>query len=627
MQGLAPNNIYRELKVMSDIHGAGSSFGLGSGGDASIFASKQFTDALGLVQSKLQQAAASPEMLTEIFGGGDKTGTAEFQSVIKQWSGGVFDHLPSIQILSAADMHGAAGAYASATQTIYLSDALFKPSAAPSNSVLGVAGVLTEETFHWLDDRVGVDTKGDEGESAKDLLFGVKLSDSELSRIKSEDDRGFVNVGGQKLLVEQASIVGNSAGNTLIGTNLADVMYGYQGNDSLNGNGGNDLLNGYGFTDNEKDTLTGGTGADRFVLGDANSVFYAKNGNSDYAVITDFNRAEGDAIALKKLAFNNSSGDRAYGYRLVTVGVNTEIRVDNTNELVATLQNRTGVSLLQGFVFDGTPALRTGQANTDVDGDGKDDIIAANKGSGVFVKLSTGSSFGATQQWQSGGFAGNGGTFLADVNGDGKADIIAANKGSGVFVKLSTGSSFGATQQWQSGGFAGNEGTFLGSQSQFSILPINSGDLLSLPVDLQRARLGINTSSSAYLSSGNKFVSANKTGGTYLWCTDYAFGRALEKGLIQNYSGIGGSIKGHAGSWDDNTNQFNKVPRKNSFIIWDPYTPQGPSYAGHVGFVEEVYADGSFLVSESNRNDNMSFSLRLVKPGESAYINAKFVYL
>ena len=63
---------------MSDIHGAGSSFGLGSGGDASIFASKQFTDALGLVQSKLQQAAASPEMLTEIFGGGIRRGRLSF---------------------------------------------------------------------------------------------------------------------------------------------------------------------------------------------------------------------------------------------------------------------------------------------------------------------------------------------------------------------------------------------------------------------------------------------------------------------------------------------------------------------------------------------------------------------
>jgi hypothetical protein len=70
-----------------------------------------------------------------------------------------------------------------------------------------------------LDDRVGTDTQGDEGELAKDLLFGVNLSDSELLRIQSEDDRGFINVGGQSVIVEQASISGNNSNNTLNGTN------------------------------------------------------------------------------------------------------------------------------------------------------------------------------------------------------------------------------------------------------------------------------------------------------------------------------------------------------------------------------------------------------------------------
>jgi hypothetical protein len=50
-------------------------------------------------------------------------------------------------------------------------------------------------------------------------LFGVNLSDSELLRIQSEDDRGFINVGGQSVIVEQASISGNNSNNTLNGTN------------------------------------------------------------------------------------------------------------------------------------------------------------------------------------------------------------------------------------------------------------------------------------------------------------------------------------------------------------------------------------------------------------------------
>jgi subtilisin family serine protease len=102
------------------------------------------------------------------------------------------------------------GAYVN--QTIYLSDALFQPNAAPSSSVFGAAGVLVEETFHFLDSLVGSDTVGDEGEYAKNLIFAVPLSDSELNRIKSEDDRGSISVDGQQILAELAF---DYAGNTL----------------------------------------------------------------------------------------------------------------------------------------------------------------------------------------------------------------------------------------------------------------------------------------------------------------------------------------------------------------------------------------------------------------------------
>ncbi len=145
--------------------------------------------------------------------------------------------------------------------------------------------------------------------------------------------------------------------------------------------------------------------------------------------------------------------------------------------------------------------------------------------------------------------------------------------------------------------------------------------------------MGVNPQSSSYRSGGNKFAAANGTGGTYLWCTDYAFGRALEKGLIQGGTGIGGAIRGNAGVWDNNVisagyaNRVQSQPRANSFIVWEAYAA-GAGSVGHVGFVEAVYSDGSFLVSESNwGTPKMSFRLRHVRPGTPAYNQAKFIYL
>ena len=49
----------------------------------------------------------------------------------------------------------------------------------------------------------------------------------------------------------------------------------------------------------EIDRLTGGQGADTFVLGNKASYFYVGSGDNDYALIQDFNGHEGDIIQLK----------------------------------------------------------------------------------------------------------------------------------------------------------------------------------------------------------------------------------------------------------------------------------------------------------------------------------------
>ena len=89
----------------------------------------------------------------------------------------------------------------------------------------------------------------------------------------------------------------------------------------IEGNTGNNILNGFesvtkykntadrfGYRETrdveQRDTLIGGGGADTFVLGNVDRVFYNEKGNKDYAVITDFSAAginvnELDTIQLK----------------------------------------------------------------------------------------------------------------------------------------------------------------------------------------------------------------------------------------------------------------------------------------------------------------------------------------
>ncbi|MGB5916844.1 MAG: CAP domain-containing protein [Phormidesmis sp.] len=95
------------------------------------------------------------------------------------------------------------------------------------------------------------------------------------------------------------------AGNDrLVGGSGDDKLFGEAGNDQLLGGSGKDVLQGSSQNKpNEKDVLTGGGGGDRFVLGDKSSTFYddgqsGSMGLKDYALITDFNRGQGDVIQL-----------------------------------------------------------------------------------------------------------------------------------------------------------------------------------------------------------------------------------------------------------------------------------------------------------------------------------------
>ncbi|MEM7762350.1 MAG: hypothetical protein AAF298_30170, partial [Cyanobacteria bacterium P01_A01_bin.40] len=122
----------------------------------------------------------------------------------------------------------------------------------------------------------------------------------------------------------------------LQGESGADTLYGGADNDRLFGGFGDDILNGTN-PDNfqpaiyEQDTLIGGVGADLFVLGDRQQVYYNDcnpndGGATSYGVLEDFNPQQ-DRIQLRgsandyQLSFYDN-GRGGTGANLFYVGEN-----------------------------------------------------------------------------------------------------------------------------------------------------------------------------------------------------------------------------------------------------------------------------------------------------------------
>lgn len=177
--------------------------------------------------------------------------------------------------------------------------------------------------------------------------------------------------------------------------------------------------------------------------------------------------------------------------------------------------------------------------------------------------------------------------------------------------------------------------------------------LLSLSPADQQAALSIDLSSSYYQEDGNTFVQGNNQwmGLHPFQCVEFAYGRSMELGFFQNRQDLGAVLNGDAGTWDDDllgtpyadrlhfqAGSADSQARANSLVVWEGNLDlinthadgswetfmTGP--AGHVGFVEAVYDDGSYLVSEANVN-GQPFHLSYITPDSAQYNQAEFIYL
>lgn len=140
-------------------------------------------------------------------------------------------------------------------------------------------------------------------------------------------------------------LIGEAGNDSLLGWDGNDTLEGGLGNDILRGERGNDVLVGGGFELNsgEKDTLTGGTGADVFILGDSLGAYYEDSfgfGTGSFATITDFNSFEGDKIQV----FGNIAD---YSLEPFRGGVDIVYQGD----LIGYIENTSNVILESDFIF------------------------------------------------------------------------------------------------------------------------------------------------------------------------------------------------------------------------------------------------------------------------------------
>lgn len=153
---------------------------------------------------------------------------------------------------------------------------------------------------------------------------------------ESEETTGGGSTNGQV-------ISGDAGHNTLTGTEYNDTMSGSGGNDILTGGAGDDYLVGTDsdyWGSGEYDVLTGGEGADTFVIGGSVQAYYQDSGYADYALISDFNWAEGDTIVAHGTADDYTTSTYNHGTDIYYQG-----------DLIAHTENTTDVIVSIDFTF------------------------------------------------------------------------------------------------------------------------------------------------------------------------------------------------------------------------------------------------------------------------------------
>ena len=182
-------------------------------------------------------------------------------------------------------------------------------------------GQFDHNTF--IDGDSGVDTlnvAAVETSTFVHLQTGMAMIDGVMTTVANVEN--IVTGDGNDFLIGDDfdnSLIGMRGQDSLHGLGGDDRLVGGTGNDELDGGRGNDYLNGSSYRgqgDGERDILLSGSREDQdvFVLGEEDRVFYNNLGNTDYALISDFDLSDplndlADTIQLVGSALSYSISD------------------------------------------------------------------------------------------------------------------------------------------------------------------------------------------------------------------------------------------------------------------------------------------------------------------------------
>jgi Ca2+-binding RTX toxin-like protein len=219
------------------------------------------TQYLSILQNQLAQFATQSNfelVLTTAFGSNYDLDL--LQDLRRQWLNGDFTIIPEIEILSNGELGTANGAYSAERNRIFVSSKFLYQS-----SSAGVAELLLEEVGHRIDRFLNsqLDSAGDEGEIFRLLVSGYDLSPDLLTKIKTEDDHGVIDIGDALISIEKQDFVGSNGDNFFVGTSGADTFTSFAGQDSLLGGAGDDFYIINADTDYGIDIIAETTGIDR----------------------------------------------------------------------------------------------------------------------------------------------------------------------------------------------------------------------------------------------------------------------------------------------------------------------------------------------------------------------------